>query len=64
MSAKSFGDLAEQLLADLAAGKSFPITKRATLEMAFEHYIPNGWKIYRREGRNVVLVWPKAGAPE
>ena len=63
MTAKTFAQAADELLADLAAGKSFPITKRATLEMAFEYYIPEGWKIWKREGRTVLLIWDKAGEP-
>ena len=37
--------------------------KRVPSDMAFE-YVAKGWKIWKREGRNVVIVWPKAGAPE
>lgn len=40
-----------------------PLHKRVPSDMVSE-YLAKGWTIWKREGRNVVLVWPKAGAPE
>lgn len=37
--------------------------KRVPSEMASE-YVAKGWTIWKREGRTVLLVWNKAGAPE
>ena len=36
--------------------------KRVPAEMAYE-YTAKGWKIWKREGRTVLLVWTKAGEP-
>lgn len=39
-----------------------PIHKRVPHDMA-KDYTRQGWKIWRREGRTVVLIWEKAGPP-
>lgn len=39
-----------------------PIHKRVTHDMAHE-YTSKGWTIWKREGRTVLLVWNKPGAP-
>jgi hypothetical protein len=36
--------------------------KRVPSSMASE-YVAQGWTIWKREGRTVVLEWRKAGAP-
>lgn len=37
--------------------------KRVPASMVAE-YVSKGWQVHSRDGRNVVLIWPKEGAPE
>jgi hypothetical protein len=39
-----------------------PLHKRVPTAIASE-YVAQGWTIWKREGRTVVLEWRKAGAP-
>lgn len=47
----------------ICALKPKPIHKRVPASMASE-YTANGWVIAKREGRTVVLVWPKDTQPQ
>ena len=38
------------------------IHKRVPHDMVAE-YIERGWRVWKREGRTVLLVWNHAGAP-
>jgi hypothetical protein len=39
-----------------------PLHKRVPFDMVSE-YTAKGWKIWKREGHTVLLVWDKAGVP-
>lgn len=62
MSATPFCEAVDDLLAKLASGKPIPITKRVTNDMV-RGYVKEGWTIWKREERTVLLVWKKAGEP-
>jgi hypothetical protein len=60
---KTFAEAVDEFLVVLAEGRPIPITKRTTWDMAFDFYLPEGWRIHKSEGRTVVLIWPHEGVP-